>query len=1112
MNLDALTSGTEGLRGADFTELAIAPGEDSGAWRKLENIRYRQRGKHIVWEPRGGSQRVGTESDNLDNITLGVGDDDIINISGATVNVSGSRKDILFFQTDAGRLLGTIFDGVVPGSIHTILGNGELSGAVPAQIMVVGRFIYLNQGKEYRAKVIEVVDDASPFVVDDWMPDTNARIGAASLVSVEEKIFKNGEENVFGFEEGASAIAFPTFIAARNVRPIVSWTKNPDDERETSFELHDLEGLMVFRRNHSGQSIVASEGQSPFLSTVGDVGTVYYKRSGVGLKVRWTDKDDYGSPWPDMWFISTVPYTGLQSPFNLWDIAGNRSIGNPFGTAIQPNRSIETYMAGRKARVISPRSPVRSFMTTSVPERDQRTVAIEEGGYEMNAHYVDYESDGTRRVEHVARMLVPDTPPFQSLLDAPGLVNNSEAYSFDTTQIQGGSFIGPRLDIDAEISESYRLPSLYRGYTIIDMYKDGSYSMPSRPTIVYASAYDVAIGYLGRVRMSMPEAAPGVAKRFLFSTKWFPTVDPIMSGSTEFEPNGPYYYSAELRLEEYADDRTYFDTRSDSRLTVPMSAFIDISAGRHQMFAPDQIRAEVASSVRGGLLIGDYQIKRPFPVFGENLYIRRPFGGNVGVDVIFEYTDGTRSRVFTYEPMSEPILGSIYPEHSDGDPIDFDGGRDSGPWIPPPPPPPPPNTSDNDGFWSPGETISEYAEPVSTTNYVSVYPNSPLVSKVYILRQNYLDTGSQILPWGDKYIVKAVERNDPEFDGKPIDWDTVLETQDNVPFNMASLGDEVESVDIKDRIALAQPVNTISITNQSLLSSYGQVLAIAPMKYDPDKTELRYTIVVGTDRNIQVGYITEGETNISFETLTVDYGVRGRDGVIRLGESVYIATPRGISVINDQGFRPLIDSDRYPDTSGRLLSIDRNPERSDVWFSFEGMNGYLVYNEETQQFFRFFYNFSDNIVRYCSYLNGKMLIVAGNSVVATDIKGVTSDYNPDDGGANISVSAESDYIGDPLNQTRILSFDIYGQGADAKILLDLQPQRKEWNTDPWEEEFMPDLTTPVKDMVMSGRSYQIHRRATMPKVRVEFENIQSDAVIFSVMMKAVTLQNKGRAR
>lgn len=205
-------------------------------------------------------------------------------------------------------------------------------------------------------------------------------------------------------------------------------------------------------------------------------------------------------------------------------------------------------------------------------------------------------------------------------------------------------------------NNSFKTPAIHRGYMIVDLLADGSFSMPGRPILVRAYIDDIASNLYRGLQFTIPAAPGNVEKRFLYATRWQDSENKVFDPSSPTYPNAPWFFVRELDLAS----ATVEDYTEDDNLTQPLTADLPLTGGVFDFYGPDQLDPKSVANMSGAMIIGGWKVSRPTPSpytdganpDDGNAYVNQFSGGSIAgaveeyeIGFVFEYPDGKRSDV-----------------------------------------------------------------------------------------------------------------------------------------------------------------------------------------------------------------------------------------------------------------------------------------------------------------------------------------------------------------------------------------------------------------------------------------------------------------------------------
>lgn len=318
---------------------------------------------------------------------------------------------------------------------------------------------------------------------------------------------------------------------------------------------------------------------------------------------------------------------------------------------------------------------------------------------------------------------------------------------------------------------------------------------------------------------------------------------------------------------------------------------------------------------------------------------------------------------------------------------------------------------------------------------------------------------------------------------------------------------------LHDHFLVAIPFQQAQIDQQVSLAKPAIIRSMIPLSFDQDKSLMRFRALIQTDKDLQVGYITEqsvGESTLvrgEFETVFVGMGTQDGRGARRIGELVYVSGERGlyaipVSMDGQIGRRQLIiDAHRYPEAASPLQWITHNETDDEVWFVFPGSNNVFVWSL-AHQVRRYIFSSESGPL---AWIDGKVLGAIENKIVEHEASAYGTDHN----GVSINTWAESRHLLTPQHQVRLLTLGVTGRGVQVQPDLDLQPARRRGSGQPWSPEFTEDLILTGKNAEMWERLWDLRRQAITPRIRLNF-SFSEGGEVHGIRLRYVPLRNTGK--
>lgn len=1003
--------------------LNLGSGDGENGWITIENFRLRIDGKYLRWIPRGGTELV----QNYGNT--------ILRLYPITTVIATEYKNLIGLHLSDGSFW--IYDTATDDSTRLV--DGQLSNSEPSYVVNVGIFLYIFDSDRLRYRVVNLETNE----VFPWMNTSSSAVIGYRWIDFQDKDADEVDElpdtNVWGFkpDRGISALTFNvddgtektdavlSTYADTNTdlsRRVVSKGTGTDDfvsvahpsipatpdllrhfegfagknQIDTSADDYDpviARAYVVVDMNYDGS--VAIPGRPVIVQT--KVSEIYEEMSG-------DSPDRIKKRGIELW-LQPEPDEGVSRRFvyaTRW-----QSIDNVMVPTDEFYSNSQFFFVGE----------VGVFGTVEEDTGSEEGVTASQGVVDITSDDAGFDSNIDPRTADF--LIERDDKTIATEFEWP--VNGSK------NEIAGN--IRTALSNNTEVTDDYNIgvPSASEISLIpkdVGSKYNGELSItPTQPSTLYFDY--VVVEHIG-------ESVPGQ--------------DPIEGGDTEV-----------LKVQDFTPD---------SSLLEPISTFVPMVAGIPVLFHPGSLEPSVVSNLGGIAFLADYRLNRPIPTIhtaekapkGGNVYISSE-GSGYGerwLSVVFFYTDGSRSRILSYEL---PGIGHVIQLHS----------------------------------------------------------LNRLVAYVDVIYNEGADYG-----YGeDHFLVKRVNPTDPEFIGKPLLIPDQGETDELEEYDYQKMTDNFpleEHVNIRDHVLSTVPVQEPRIDGQIKIADSSRILGVIPMDFDEDKTLLRYRLNVLTNTNIQMGFITTGESDgktiVTGEFDVIDPAVSCVNRTIsRFGQATYFRSNQGLSVISGRDVYLLLDSRRYPEIENwKLLNMAHNERHNEIMFIFSNPeNTCVVYNMKSQTTWKISYNV-EQILRDLIYFDENLFGAFGTRLAITDDPNLNKDIVSVE--KNITCVAESDHLGDSMSQVEILEVRVSGNKGDCTLSVDLQDSRREANNVDYSDDFSKDYESVKKSVFINGTSYFVNERAVMPRMRIEFESTDETEVgyIEHVAWKLVPLENKGLAR
>lgn len=391
--------------------------------------------------------------------------------------------------------------------------------------------------------------------------------------------------------------------------------------------------------------------------------------------------------------------------------------------------------------------------------------------------------------------------------------------------------------------------------------------------------------------------------------------------------------------------------------------------------------------------------------------------------------------------------------------------------------------------------------PYATRPSMRFYNLNALIKNVSVLVEHA----------GAHYRVAEFDAQSPLFSGAPIDLpldgDVSGYTQ-----STPSLSPNY-NVSLRDHLLIAIPFQQAQIDQQVALSRPAMIRAVVPLSFDQDKTLMRFRALIQTDRDLQVGFITEqasADRSVvqgEFETIFVGMGTESGYGARRIGNNVFVSGDRGlyaipVSLDGQIGQRRLVvDRYRYPEAADPLQWSAYNEADEEVWLVFPESNNVFVWSGD-QQLRQ--YTFSQVSGPVC-WIDGQLVGSMSHQVIQHE----GNPYSPDHDGHVIDCHVTSRHLLSAQHQVRLLTLGVTGRGVQVLPILDLQSARRRPSTQQWDPEFSEDVILGGKVAEMYERLWDLRRQAIVPRMRMHL-NFNEGGEVHGVRLRYVPLRNTGK--
>lgn len=818
------------------------------------------------------------------------------------------------------------------------------------------------------------------------------------------------EEHVFGFREGATVIGLPYYAA---MIPISTWPRQ-------NYLWQAQPMWFVFKEDDDRERLELSTGTEIRSSGI------YFLPRGVG--VRATDEKSSDSlaseaHRPDVEFLQMMR-TGELIPPN----SNNNQDG------IFKPRTVEI-------------SGIEDLAVGGEPGFPLTLPLVKELGRE----FLPYEPEGSAptRLLRILLPLSPDTRPY---------LDDSGRWEFDAATYE------------LVEREAFEIPVLNRAYAVVHVMGDGSVTLPGPPILASVDTKDIMENYITHIKLDIPAAPAGVAKRYLVCTRWHLSEENAFRPTSETNPNGTFFIHSELGNDAYTGSDVYVDDKADDRLLRELSEIVPMAAGIPLLFGAGQLNPQYVAQYGTTLFAAGYRVDRPLPEKDVTVQV----GTNAtpedrDVLVQFDYSNGDRSAMVTI----------------------VDG--------------------------------------VEVTSVIRMSGLNALITKVTvaILKD---DTCYRLVTFGaDSPHFAGAGITVPDF----ADIEALEEFEPAEAEGGAAIGLGEYVVPVlpgqQSRIDQQVPVADSSEIQAFIPLSFDRDKSFMRFRA---LVQTRNNVQIGyiTEQDTGLTTLTRGEFEVVFSGL----GTPNGRGAKRMGDAVYLAGDKGlyrIRVAADGRIgQPelLIDRDRYPAARFPLLQAAQHEREHEFLFVFSTIDvpsdGRVFVVDEgwaadaggattqgrparsaRQPLIREYRYPGLGAAGPLVYFEGKLIGAFGDSVV--DYEGSTGADHKD---FVIAASAVSAHLLDDFKQVRLLNTRVTGRNVKVRPEADLQPARRRGSPDTWAPSFSSDTDLPEKPASMQGALWDIRRQAIMPRIRLLMD-FSDGGEVHGVRLRFVEVRNAGRA-
>lgn len=616
-----------------------------------------------------------------------------------------------------------------------------------------------------------------------------------------------------------------------------------------------------------------------------------------------------------------------------------------------------------------------------------------------------------------------------------------------------------------EVNPYYIEPKIFKTYVVLDMLADGSYCIPGRPFTCSTTLEALADNRRRGIRLQLGQADVGVARRYLFATRWRSTMQATLTPSDENYTNGTFFLVAELDQKQTA----YDDFTPDTQLLRPLSEKVPLTAGIPAIFGPGQLAPHSATSLKGTLMMGGYTINRPVPTpYSDaddtpngNILVTQPSGGvaqgDRSIGIQFVYTDGSVSQLVSSLPS--------------------------------------------------GTTIGLQFDNSDATTMLQVHSLNLLVAKVNIIG----------ISGGNQYLLASFDTGSAEFCGST--WSVPvgnLDYSDSEYYYQPAGAREVTHVPLEDYVAIATPFQQFHIARQHANVDRSPILKAVPMSFASDKTVLRYKVAIFTTKNIQFGYLTDAGTesapvyNADFEIVSEQLATRSRESITMLQDQVIFQATQSINSLRGDGqIAPMLDTRRYSTlTDNEITDILHNEAWRELWV-LTRTNRVLVYDLVAGAWRQMDMDGPHGYTLRCGAFGHEMLLLGmDNHLCQGDQQDLQDDFGS---GTPIEGTAITTHLAGMDRQLYLSEWTVYGDKLPAQISVDAGDQRHEGYAGATSDTFSSSWAAQQAPITPGGQAVFPGLRTIMPRIRLQVQ-AAAGGYVQNVRGRIITTENEGIAR
>lgn len=390
---------------------------------------------------------------------------------------------------------------------------------------------------------------------------------------------------------------------------------------------------------------------------------------------------------------------------------------------------------------------------------------------------------------------------------------------------------------------------------------------------------------------------------------------------------------------------------------------------------------------------------------------------------------------------------------------------------------------------------------VASANRLRFHSLNALVSAIHVLVKVGLDYK----------LIEAINPTDPGFHGARLFLpNTDAEITALPAYNVPPASQHLATVDLQGSIVPAVPFGEPRIGEQKSLDGSVKIGRLVPWRFDDDKAGgLLFRILAFTDQNIQMGYLSFGSgesfsLTADFEVILAGMRAVSFDCIRKIGGAVFFPGNQFFYMWAGSEPTALFDVNRYPvSANNNPIDVVFNSDQNEVWIIY-GTQRVVSIGLNDRSLRRMDYTDLGSLTA-AGFFSQNVYIASGGNLYRTD----RADQSTD-GAALTPIQAilESHHIGNRRMKSRILEVNISGQSGSVSLDVDLQPARREGSADPWDSQFDPDVSFPEKNLNVQGASFDVYRRAVMPRLRLQFQ----EGAVEDIFLRQVITENQGKSR